>query len=92
MIWLLHGGSRDLGVVRMSASDLGREFLLKRRMHEYQFYPATNPKIHVSHHMTLSKFGKYSDSGLQFMGRWTATPNRLRKDGTFPGEPDTLPL
>lgn len=21
----------------------------------------------------------------QYVGRWTATPNRLRKDGTFPG-------
>ena len=46
-VWWFNGGSNELDVVKLGASGLGREFLNERRMHKYQFYPATNPKIHV---------------------------------------------
>lgn len=65
-LWWFNGGSEEMNVVKLGASGLGKDFLHERRMHDYQFYPATNPKIH-------------------YVGRWTSTPNRLRKDGTFPG-------
>ena len=48
VIWVLNSGSNGLSRVKISASDLGRDYLLQRRMHNYQFYPAANPKIHVS--------------------------------------------
>ncbi|MCJ1278851.1 hypothetical protein MMC21_006670 [Puttea exsequens] len=66
VLWWFNGGSQEVDVVKLNASGLGKELLQERRMHDYQFYPATNPKIH-------------------YIGRWTSTPNRLRKDGTFPG-------
>ena len=47
IVWWFNGGRSELDVVKMGASDLGREFLKERWMHDYQFYPATNPKIHV---------------------------------------------
>ncbi|KAG8528740.1 uncharacterized protein KY384_006427 [Bacidia gigantensis] len=65
-IWWFNGGRQELDEVKLNAAGLGKGLLTERRMHNYQFYPVTNPKIH-------------------FMGRWTATPNHLRKDGTFPG-------
>ena len=49
VVWLLNGGSKGLEIARLSASDLGREFLLKRRMQDYRFFPATDSKIHASH-------------------------------------------
>ena len=48
LLWWFNGGSEELDVVKLSASGFGRELLNERRMHDYQFYPATNPKIHVS--------------------------------------------
>lgn len=81
-LWWFNGGSRELDVVKLSASGLGKEFLNERRMHDYQFYPATNPKIHVWGSQPQLD-GVTDDS--QYVGRWTSTPNRLRKDGTFPG-------
>ncbi len=54
-----------------------------------QFFPASNPKIHVCQLDLSSASGPgcaLSDSmSMQYVGRWTATPNRLRRDGTFPG-------
>ena len=46
-LWWFNGGSQDIHVVRLGARSLGKELLHERRMHDYQFYPATNPKIHV---------------------------------------------
>ena len=46
-LWWFNGGSEELDVVKLGASDLGKEFLNERRMHNYHFYPATDPKIHV---------------------------------------------
>ena len=71
-----------MNLVKLGASGLGKEFLHEKRMHDYQFYPAANPKIHVSRQQDTS--GLVTDV-IQYVGRWTSTPNRLRKDGTFPG-------
>jgi hypothetical protein len=49
-LWWFNGGSEDLDIVKLSASGLGKELMQERRMHDYQFYPATNPKIHVRTH------------------------------------------
>ena len=46
-LWWFNGGSEELDIVRHETAGLGKEFLHERRMHNYQFYPATNPKIHV---------------------------------------------
>ena len=45
--WWYNGGSGELDIVKRGTAGLGKEFLYERRMHNYQFYPATNPKIHV---------------------------------------------
>lgn len=71
-----------MNVVKLGASGLGRDFLHERRMHDYQFYPAANPKIHVSRQQDTNSL---VIDVLQYVGRWTSTPNRLRRDGTFPG-------
>lgn len=47
-LWWFNGGSEEINVVKLGASGLGKEYLLERRMHDHQFFPATNPKIHVS--------------------------------------------
>ena len=46
-LWWFNGGSEELDIVKFGTAGLGKEFLYERRMHNYQFYPATNPKIHV---------------------------------------------
>lgn len=46
-MWWFYGGNEELDVVKLGASGLGKDVLHDRRMHNYQFYPATNPKIHV---------------------------------------------
>ncbi len=46
-LWWFNGGSSELDIVKLSATGLGNEFFQERRMQDYQFYPATNPKIHV---------------------------------------------
>lgn len=48
VFWWFNGGSHELDVVKLSASGLGKELMRVRRMQDYQFYPASNPKIHVS--------------------------------------------
>lgn len=47
LLWWFNGGIHKLDVVKMSATGLGKEFLAGMKMQEYQFYPASNPKIHV---------------------------------------------
>ena len=46
-LWWFNGGSEELDVVKLGAAGLGKELLNERRMRDYQFYPATNPKINV---------------------------------------------
>lgn len=53
-LWWYHGGSDEINAVKLGASSLGKEFMRERRMHEYQFFPATNPKIHVGFSITYS--------------------------------------
>ena len=48
ILWWFNGGSDELDVVKLGAAGFGREYLHERKMYEYQFYPATNPKIRVS--------------------------------------------
>ena len=56
-----------------------------------QLYPASHPAIHVGFRSIPRRARERvcRDVGLkgklQYVGRWTATPNRLGKDGTFPG-------
>ena len=45
--WWSHGGSNELDYVKLSASGFGRELLQDARTQDLQFFPATNPKIHV---------------------------------------------
>ena len=46
-LWWFNGLSDEVDVVKLNAAGLGKELLQERRMQDYQFYPATNPKIHV---------------------------------------------
>ena len=45
--WWFHGGSNELDLVKLSTSGLGRELFQDARTQDLQFFPATNPKIHV---------------------------------------------
>lgn len=45
--WWFHGGSNELDLVKISASGFGRELFQDARTQDLQFFPATNPKIHV---------------------------------------------
>jgi len=47
IVWWLNGGSEELDVVKLGASGFAKELMNQREMHDYQFYPASNPKIHV---------------------------------------------
>ena len=47
VMWWFKGGGQKLDMAKLSASGLGKEFMQGRRMQDYQFYPASNPKIHV---------------------------------------------
>ena len=46
-LWWFNGGGKEFDEVKLGATEFGREFLRERRMQAYQFYPATNPRIHV---------------------------------------------
>ena len=47
IFWWFNGGRQELDEVKLSASGLGRELLRGMRMQDFQFYPASNPKILV---------------------------------------------
>ena len=47
MLWWFNGLSEGMDGVKISAAELGKGFLQERQMQDYQFFPATNPKIHV---------------------------------------------
>lgn len=46
--WWLQAGRRSRGIVRLDERRLGKELSSERRTKDLQFFPATNPKIHVS--------------------------------------------
>lgn len=82
LLWV-NGGRDEMDLVRLGASEFGLGFFPEERTQGLQFFPATNPKIHVwrSSHGRVENIADEE----QYVGRWTATPNRLRRDGTFPG-------
>ncbi len=45
--WWFHGGINELDLVKISASGFGKELFQDARTQDLQFFPATNPKIHV---------------------------------------------
>ncbi|KAK3167644.1 hypothetical protein OEA41_010771 [Lepraria neglecta] len=45
-LWWFNEGSEELDFVKLGAAGLRKEFLNKR-IYDYQFDPATNPKIHI---------------------------------------------
>ena len=45
--WWSHGGSNELDLVKLRASGFGKELFQDARTQDLQFFPATNPKIHV---------------------------------------------
>ena len=47
IIWWCTGGRQELDEVKLAASGIGMDFMQGRRMQDYQFFPASNPKIHV---------------------------------------------
>ena len=47
ILWF-NGGREEMDAVKMSARGFGKDVLQEKRMQDFQFYPATNPKIHVS--------------------------------------------
>ena len=47
ILWF-NGGREEIDAVKMSARGFGKDILQEKRMQDFQFYPATNPKIHVS--------------------------------------------
>lgn len=48
IMWWRSGGADKLDIVRLSASELGRELFPEVRTRDLQFFPATDLKIHVS--------------------------------------------
>ena len=50
--WWFHGGSDELDLVKLSANGFRRELFQDARTQGLQFFPATNPKIHVSRILT----------------------------------------
>lgn len=46
-LWWRGGGADKLDIVKLSASELGRELFPESRTRDLQFFPATNSKIHV---------------------------------------------
>lgn len=47
IVWWRSGGADKLDIVKLSASELGRELFPEARTRDLQFFPATNSKIHV---------------------------------------------
>lgn len=84
MTWWRNGWADESPIIRVGVS----QFVLLNQSFEVdatknlQFFPAANPKIHVSQCRVQNRV-KLTDT--EYVGRWTSTPNRLRKDGTFAG-------
>lgn len=84
LLWWFNGWRDDLDIVKLGATSFGHDFFREGRIRNLQFFPASNPKIHVSSFADVSRI--YVDYVTQYVGRWTDAPNRLRKDGSFPGQ------
>lgn len=53
ILWWFHGGRDELNMVKLDANRLGRELFPEGRTKGLQFFPATNPKIHVRYSPTI---------------------------------------
>lgn len=47
VLWWFNGGRDEMDLVRVGAAEFGRDFFQEQRTQGLQFFPATNPKIHV---------------------------------------------
>ena len=47
MLWWLNGGSKELDVVKFGASGFGKDLFQDGAIQDLQFFPPSNPKIHV---------------------------------------------
>lgn len=47
--WWSNGGRENLEAVKVKSSGLGMELLTSEITKDLQFFPASNPKIHVGH-------------------------------------------
>lgn len=47
MLWMIRGRNGRLRSTETKVDELGTEILDDRKMQDYQFFPASNPKIHV---------------------------------------------
>lgn len=48
VLWWFNGGRDEMDLVRVGAAEFGRDFFPEQRTQGLQFFPASNPKIHVS--------------------------------------------
>ena len=46
-LWWFHSGRDDLTMARLEAKRLGKDLFTEGITKDLQFFPATNPKIHV---------------------------------------------
>ena len=46
-VWWFHGGSDELSMAKLDAKRLGKDLFPEGRTKNLQFFPASNPKIHV---------------------------------------------
>ena len=46
-LWWFHNGRDDLTIAKLEAKRLGKDLFPEGRTRDLQFFPATNPKIHV---------------------------------------------
>lgn len=46
-LWWFHGGRDELNLVKLDANRLGEELFPEGTTKDLQFFPASNPKIHV---------------------------------------------
>lgn len=46
-LWWLHAGWAELDMAKFDANRLGKDLFPEGRTKDLQFFPATNPKIHV---------------------------------------------
>ncbi len=56
--WWGNGGKEDLEVVKMKSAGI-KKGLFETMMKDLQFYPASNPKIHVSGSFIIAFWLKY---------------------------------
>lgn len=47
IFWWFHGGRNEMSMARLDAKRFGKDLFPEGRTKDLQFFPATNPKIHV---------------------------------------------